>query len=50
MKKVVFTFGRMNPPTKGHMRLVNQTKKIAKSERADAHVYLSHTQNPKKIP
>ena len=50
MKKVVFTFGRMNPPTKGHMRLVNQTKKIAKSERADAHVYLSHTQNPKKDP
>ena len=50
MKKVVFTFGRMNPPTKGHMRLVNQTKKIAKSERADAHVYLSHTQNPQKDP
>ena len=50
MKKVVFTFGRMNPPTKGHMRLVNQTKQIAKSERADAHVYLSHTQNPKKDP
>ena len=50
MKKVVFTFGRMNPPTKGHMRLVNQTKQIAKSERADAHVYLSHTQNPNKDP
>ena len=50
MKKVVFTFGRMNPPTKGHMRLVNVTKQIAKSERADAHVYLSHTQNSQKDP
>ena len=50
MKKVVFTFGRMNPPTKGHMRLVNQTKKIAKANRADPHVYLSHTQDSKKNP
>ena len=50
MKKVVFTFGRMNPPTKGHQKLVGKVKTLAKQERADAHIYLSHTQNPKKDP
>ena len=50
MKTVVFTFGRMNPPTKGHAKLVNKVQQVAKQNRADAHVYLSHTQNPKKDP
>ena len=50
MKKVVFTFGRMNPITKGHQRLVRKVKDLAKKNRADAHVYLSHTQDSKKNP
>ena len=50
MKKVVFTFGRMNPITKGHQRLVRKVKDLAKKDRADAHVYLSHTQDSKKNP
>lgn len=50
MKKIVFTFGRMNPPTVGHEKLVNKVKEVAKSERADARIYLSHSQNDKKDP
>ena len=50
MKKVVFTFGRMNPPTIGHAKLVEKVNAVAKSTRADARVYLSHTQNNKKDP
>jgi nicotinic acid mononucleotide adenylyltransferase len=43
MKKIVFTFGRMNPPTIGHQKLVDKVNTVAKSNRADARVYLSHT-------
>lgn len=47
---VVFSFGRMNPVTIGHEKLVNKVKSVAKSNNADARVYLSHTQNNKKDP
>jgi len=50
MKKVVFTFGRMNPPTVGHQKLVDKIISTAKKEKADAKVFLSHTQNNKKDP
>jgi len=50
MKKLVFTFGRMNPPTIGHEKLANKIKSVAKQEKADARIYLSHTQNPTKDP
>ena len=50
MKKVVFTFGRLNPPTVGHQKLVDKITSTAKRERADAKVFLSHTQNNKKDP
>ncbi|MEK9695001.1 MAG: DUF5824 family protein [Candidatus Poseidoniales archaeon] len=50
MKKIVFTFGRMNPPTIGHAKLVDKVQSVAKSEKSDARVYLSHTQNDKKDP
>ena len=50
MKKLVFTFGRMNPPTIGHEKLANKIKAVAKQEKADARIYLSHTQNPTKDP
>ena len=50
MKKVVFTFGRMNPPTIGHEKLVNKLKSVARSNNADTSIYLSHTQNKKKDP
>ena len=50
MSKVVFTFGRMNPPTIGHQKLVDKVDAIAKKEKAPARIYLSHTQNNKKDP
>ena len=50
MKKVVFTFGRLNPPTIGHQKLVSKVESVAKTARADSRVYLSHTQNNKKDP
>ena len=50
MKKVVFTFGRMNPITNGHGKLVRKVQSVAKANRADPHVYLSHTQDSKKNP
>tara|TARA_R110002167_G_scaffold14241_4_gene58146 strand:- start:2683 stop:4809 length:2127 start_codon:yes stop_codon:yes gene_type:complete len=50
MKKVVFTFGRMNPPTIGHEKLVNKLKSVASTENADARLYLSHTSKPGSDP
>jgi nicotinic acid mononucleotide adenylyltransferase len=47
---VVLTFGRFNPPTSGHQKLVEAVKKIASSKRAKPLVYLSHTQDSKKNP
>lgn len=50
MKKVVMTFGRMNPPTVGHQKLVDKLLATGKKEKADVKVFLSHTQNNKKDP
>jgi len=49
-EKVVFTFGRLNPPTIGHQKLVDTIKAEADKQGADAKVFLSHTQNKKKDP
>ena len=49
-KKIVFSFGRMNPPTIGHEKLVNKIKSEAKARGADARLYLSHTSNKEKDP
>ena len=47
-KKLVFSFGRMNPPTVGHEKLVSVLKRIAKENGADARLYLSHTHEKDK--
>lgn len=49
-KKVVISFGRMNPPTIGHEKLINKVKEVARKTGAKAEVYLSHTQDAKKNP
>lgn len=49
-KKVVISFGRMNPPTIGHEKLINKVKDVARKAGAKAEVYLSHTQDAKKNP
>ena len=44
---VAFTFGRFNPPTIGHEKLLDKLKKVS----ADKYmVFASHSQNPKKDP
>jgi hypothetical protein len=43
MKSVVFTFGRMNPPTTGHQLLVNKLVAYARQNKSTPRVYLSHS-------
>lgn len=50
MKKAVIAWGRMNPPTVGHEKLVNRVTAVAKREGGEPKIYLSHTQNAKKDP
>ena len=44
---ITFTFGRFNPPTVGHEKLIDATKQAATRE---YRVYASKTQDPKKNP
>jgi hypothetical protein len=48
-KKIVFAFGRFQPPTIGHELLVNTVKRVAGSS-ADHVIYASKTQDAKKNP
>ena len=50
MKKAVIAWGRMNPPTIGHEKLVHRVTAVAKREGGEPKIYLSHTQNAKKDP
>ena len=47
-EKVVFTFGRFNPPTTGHEKLIDKVAKSATG--ADYFIYPSFSQNSKKDP
>ena len=47
-KKAVFTFGRFNPPTVGHARLMDVVKNAASG--ADHYVFTGKTNDPKKNP
>ena len=49
-RTAVFTFGRMNPPTIGHEKLLNKLKNVASRSSADWFVYLSSSQDAKKNP
>lgn len=46
----VITFGRMNPITVGHEKLVNTVKRIAFDNNATPLVYLSHSCDSKRNP
>jgi predicted kinase len=50
MSKAVITWGRLNPVTIGHEKLVNKVKSEAKKRGAMPHVYISHSQDAKKNP
>ena len=47
-REVYFTFGRMNPPTIGHGKVMDTLSK--KSGKSDYKVFVSQSQNPKKDP
>ena len=49
-KTVVLGWGRMNPITVGHEKLVNKIKAVARKSSAVPKVYISHTQDAKKNP
>ena len=49
-KKIVTAFGRMNPPTIGHQKLVDAVLNRAKADDADHDIRLSHSQDGKKNP
>jgi len=49
-KTVVFSFGRMNPITVGHEKLVSKIQSVAKSEGATPQLFLSHAQDKVKNP
>ena len=46
-KTLAFTFGRFNPPTIGHEKLIN---KVASVRADDYRIYLSRSEDPKKNP
>lgn len=47
-KGVVITFGRFNPPTSGHEKLLDKVKSVAGSSKY--RIYASQSQDPKKNP
>ena len=47
---VVFTFGRFNPPTVGHEKLITAVQAVSRTEGGDYFVYPSHSQDNKKNP
>lgn len=50
MKKVVFTFGRYNPPTKGHAELIAYAVRYAQRHGAEHRIYTSQSHDPAKNP
>ena len=50
MKTAVFVFGRFNPPTIGHEKLLNALTATAQREGGKALVFTSSTQDAKKNP
>ena len=46
----VFAFGRFNPPTIGHQKLLGKLESMAKQVNGKAYLFLSHKQNNKTDP
>ena len=46
----VFSFGRLNPPTTGHQKLLQKIIQTAKQQAGYACLYVSHSQDSKKNP
>ena len=50
LKTMVFAFGRMNPPTIGHQKLIKKVEELAQKEKGDYVIVLSKTQKAPKDP
>jgi predicted ABC-type ATPase len=50
MKKIVFTFGRYNPPTTGHAELITYAVKLAHRNGAEHRIYTSQSHDSSKNP
>jgi hypothetical protein len=50
VKTAVFSFGRMNPPTTGHGKLIKKVISVAKKEKGIPMIYPSKTEDKKKNP
>jgi len=46
----VFAFGRFNPPTIGHEKLIHKVHQVAKDHNGQAHIVASHSQGTSKDP
>lgn len=49
-KHIVFAFGRLNPPTAGHSKLIDKVHQLAKQHGADHRVIVSHSFDKNKNP
>lgn len=49
-KVAVFTFGRFNPPTRGHAKLIATVERIAKEINGDPFVFVSRSHDRDKNP
>jgi hypothetical protein len=49
-KTAVYTFGRFNPPTIGHEKLLRVVQTTSSKEGGDYFIYTSHSQDSKKNP
>jgi len=49
-RKAVFTFGRMNPPTQGHEKLISAVEKVAASRNGEAFIVPTKSHDGKKNP
>ena len=49
-KTAVYTFGRFNPPTIGHEKLLRVIQTTSSNEGGDYFIYTSHSQDSKKNP
>ena len=46
----VMAFGRMNPPTVGHEKLIHKVESVAKEHNGHAHIVASHSEGTSKDP
>lgn len=49
-RAAVITFGRFNPPTRGHQKVIRKVMEVAKEKRATPFVFVSQTQDKNKNP